>query len=275
MIHFIIGEHEMKHGLTTFGLIVFLAIFSRSLAENLITKADSLFESRNAIFNSAELLADSANVDEAISLYQNEFDTNPDSSKKQEALWKLLRAYYFKGNYTTKDNKDKKKFFTKGVKLGEKYLHEFPESAEIHCWLGILWGYLGEVHSNLTAARKGVPGKVKYYAERTIALDEICLDGGGYRMLGRLYFKVPKIPIFMNWPSKKKALEYLEKAHKIAPENMLNKLYLAEALLAKNQKERAQELLQEILDTEDLVHGLAVDTWIKNEAKELMQKSKH
>jgi tetratricopeptide (TPR) repeat protein len=266
------GEYKMKHTILAFNLIIFYALFSHSLAEDSMTKADSLFEQRNAIFNAAELLADSDNVNEAISLYQNEFDTNADSSKKQEALWKLLRAYYFKGNFTTKDNSDKKQIFSKGIEIGEKYLDEFPKSAEIHCWLGILWGYWGEVHSTLTAARKGVPGRVKYYAEKTIALDDTCLDGGGYRMLGRLYFKVPRIPLLMNWPSKKKSLEYLEKAYEIAPENMLNKLYLAEVLFANNKDERARKLLTEILNTTEIKHGLAVDTWVKRQAEELMQK---
>ncbi len=253
-------------------LIIFFAIFSRSFAEDTLSKADSLFECRNAIFNAAELLANSANIDEAISRYQKEFDASTDSSKKQEILWKLLRAYYFKGNFTTKDNNDKKQIFSKGIEIGEKYLNEFPESAEIHCWLGILWGYWGEVHSALTAARKGVPGKVKYYAERTIALDDTCLDGGGYRMLGRLYYKVPKIPLLMNWPSKKKALKYLEKAYEIAPENLLNQLYLAEVLFANKEEKRARDLLQQILNTKEIKHGLAVDTWVKRQAEELMQK---
>jgi tetratricopeptide (TPR) repeat protein len=262
----------MKSGTMILGAIVFFSIFSRSYAENTLTKADSLFESRNAIFNEAELLADSANINEAISLYQNEFEAGTDSSKRQEILWKLLRAYYFKGNFTTKDINGRKAIYTKGIELGENHIHEFPRSAEIHCWLGILWGYWSEVHSALTAARKGVPGKVKYYAEKTIELDDTCLDGGGYRMLGRLYFKVPKIPLLMNWPSKKKALEYLEKANGIAPENMLNKLYLAEVLFAGNKKERAQGLLREIINTEGIQHGLDVDAWIKDQAKKLMQK---
>jgi thioredoxin-like negative regulator of GroEL len=87
-----------------------------------------------------------------------------------------------------------------------------------------------------------------------------------------LYFKVPRIPLLMNWPSKKKSLEYLEKAYEIAPENMLNKLYLAEVLFANNKDERARKLLTEILSTTEIKHGLAVDTWVKRQAEELMQK---
>jgi tetratricopeptide (TPR) repeat protein len=244
----------------------------RLFAEDAIVKADSLFEYRNEGFNQEELLADSTNINNAIDLYKQVLTDSVNSEKKHEAIWKLLRAHYFKGNYITKDNDYKKLIFAQGMEIGEKFLPEFPESVEIHCWLGILWGYLGEVYSGLSAARMGIPKKVKYYAQKVIELNDTYLDGGGYRMLGRLHFLVPKIPIFMNWPSKKKSQLYLEKAHEIAPDNMLNKLYLAEVLFRRDQEERARILLQEILDTEGVVHGLAVDTWIKSEAKDLMKK---
>lgn len=261
----------MRTKTTLFCTIISMIVLAPLAAQDIMTKADSLFECRCKGFNQSEMLVDSANINGAIALYNQILTDSVDSDKKHEAVWKILRSYYFKGNYITKDKDYKKVLFSEGIELGEKYLIEFPESVEIHCWLGILWGYLGEVHNSLTAARMGVPKKVRYYAEKTIALDETYLDGGGYRMLGRLHFKVPKIPIFMNWPSKKKSQYYLEKAHEIAQDNMLNKLYLAEVLLNRNQEERARTLLREILDTDEIIHGLAVDTWIKNEAKKLMQ----
>ena len=263
---------HMQFKTTSIGIIVIMMITLQLVAEDIMTKADSLFEYRSEIFNASELVADSTNINEAIALYHQVMTDSVDSEIKHEAIWKMLRAHYFKGNYITRLNEYKQVIFSKGVEIGEKYIHEYPESVEIHCWLGILWGYMGEVHSRLASVRMGVPKKVKYYAEKAIELDETYLDGGGYRMLGRLHFKVPKIPILMQWPSKKKSQHYLEKAHEIAPENMLNKLYLAEVLFKRNQEKRAQELLKEILDTEGIVHGLAVDTWIKGEAKNLMEK---
>ena len=241
-------------------------------ADPYIIKADSLFENRFVGFDTEKVMADSATVNKAIRLYRRAIDVNGLKYSKGEAIWKLLRAYYFKGNFTTNDLAEKQQIFNRGTEIGEKYIDQYPESVEMHCWLGILWGYWGEVHSSFAAARKGVPGKVKDYAEKTIQLDDRYLDAGGYRMLGRLHFMVPKIPLVMGWPSKEKSLEFLRKACTLAPDNLLNKLYLAETLHATGNKDEAQLLLEEILNTGEIVHDIIVDTWVKKEAQRLMEK---
>lgn len=237
-----------------------------------LAKADSLFSRRNKRFDKEKMLADSFVVNEAINSYQKVIKQSNNSKDKLEAVWKLMQAYYFKGNFTVTSKNLKKKNFSKGIKIGETYIDVFPQSPEIYCWLGILWGYWAEIHSKLSAVRKGVPNKIKTCAEKTIELDEFYLEGGGYRMLGMVHFKVPKIPLFLNWPSKKKSLTCLEKAYKIGPDNLLNKYYLAEVLLDQNQKDHALKLLLDIIQTEQIKHGLAIDTWIKNQAKSLLQK---
>jgi hypothetical protein len=186
-----------------------------------------------------------------------------------------LQAFFFKGLFTTQDVHVRRKIYSTGIEIGERFLPEFPQSVALHCWLGILWGYWGEVHSMTASARKGVPAKVRYYAEKTISLDSTFLDGGGFRMLGRLNFKVPKIPPFLNWPSKKKALQWLQKANAIGPDNWYNKLYLAEVLLNQNQIEPAVALLHEILQSSGIHHDVAIDAYIKKQARILLEKYQH
>ena len=263
----------MKYTLFVILLPVLLFITVPLVACDYIVKADSLFELRDRDFNEEKLLADSARINRAIALYKTAINDSICAEYKKDAIWKLLQALYFKGNFTTHNKSEKKEIFTEGIEIGEKYKDEFPQSVEVHCWLGIIWGYWGEVHSALSAARKGVPKKVKYYAKKTIELDDKYLDAGGYRMLGRLHFMVPKIPLLLSWPSKEKSQQFLEQAYQIAPDNLLNKLYLAEVLFSRDYKDRAFDLLHEIVDMNCIKHGLVVDAWIKKQADEFLKKN--
>lgn len=235
-------------------------------------RADSLFELRNITFNETTHLSDPAQVNEALNCYQTAMDSAANPEKKQEAAWKILRAYYFKGTYTETDKDIRRDIYKQGIDFSESVLEQFPESVELNCWSGILWGYLGEVQGILASARKGVAGKVKYFAERTIELDESYLGAGGYRMLGTVNLKVPKIPLILGWPSKKNAVANLEKANQMAPDNLYNKVYLAEAYCETGQKDRARVLVEEILSKEGVVHDAAVDAAIKDKAMQLREK---
>ncbi len=254
-------------------LFLLIAVFFTILpAENLMEKADSFFEQRNAVFDTNKILADNANIDQAIFLYKKIIETSADAKYKEEAAWKILQAYFFKALFTTTSNEEKVKIFSEAVKTGEKILNEFSESVAVNCWFGIDLGYMGEYDSKLNSMRNNIPARVKKIAEKVIALDENYLDAGGYRMYGRLHYIVPNVPMVMNWPSKKKSVEYLEKACKIAPDNLFNKLYLAETLLDQGQTERAVKMLKSIVNDKRIHHDIAVDTFIKKKAKSLLGK---
>jgi tetratricopeptide (TPR) repeat protein len=251
-----------------------ITIFSAQLAAaNLMAKADSLFEQRNAVFDTNKILADNANINQSITLYKNIIDTSADAKAKQEAAWKILQAYFFKAMFTTTNAGKKVKIFSEAVTIGEKLVDEFPESVAVNCWFGIVLGYLGELDSKLNSLRNSIPGRVKKHAEKVIALDEKYLDAGGYRMYGRLNYIVPNVPLVMSWPSKEKAVEYLEKACTIAPDNLFNELYLAEALLDRKQRERAVQILESIIHTREIRHDIAIDMFIKRKAKLLLGKA--
>lgn len=241
-------------------------------ASELMTKADSIFELRAAVFDINRLLADSTNVNQAISLYRKIIDTSTDKKLKHEAGWKILQAYFFKGLFTTTNDKKKAKIFSEAVSIGENLLKEFPESVEINCWFGIVLGYLGEVDSKLNSLKNDIPTRVKKIAEKVIALDKNYLDAGGYRMYGRLHYIVPAVPLVMTWPSKEKAVEYLEKAYNIAPTNLFNNLFLAEALIDQKKSDRAIQILKSIIATKEIRHDIALDAFIKHKAKLLLEK---
>ena len=91
-----------------FCIFIFLLLFTPGLfSQSLIHQADSLWEMRGENFNPETLLADSSRINEAITLYKQVLETAT-YAEKEEATWKLMRAYYFKGRYTTNDSELKK-----------------------------------------------------------------------------------------------------------------------------------------------------------------------
>lgn len=255
------------------GFLLVTVFCTQLAAGNDMAKADSLFEKRSAVFDANTILADKANVNQSIVLYKNILGTSTNAIEKQEAAWKILQSYFFKAMFTTASVGEKVKIFSEGVAIGEKLVDEFPEVVAINCWFGIVLGYQGEYDSKINSARNGVPGRVKKIAEKVIALDPEYLGAGGYRMYGRLHYIVPNVPVVMSWPSKKKSVEYLEKAYRIAPDNLFNELYLAEALLDQKQTERAVGILKTIVATKEIRHGIALDMFIKRQATTLLKKT--
>ena len=253
----------------TLALSFILLLSINLLAQNLIQQADEFYEKRGDVFDNDKLLADTKNIDQAIELYKEAIETTT-GAEKEEAIWKLMRAYYFKGKYTTHDSEARKKIYDLGKEMGKVGLEEFPNSAGINLFSAIVWGVWGEEYGILKAAREGVAGKIKELCEKVNEIDPNFDDAGGNRVLGRVYFKAPKIPLILGWPSKKKAVEILEASFKIAPENLNTKQFLAEALYSQGQKERAIQLAKEILAVEETVEGIAEDAVIKHEVTALL-----
>ncbi len=251
----------------------FILLFTQpGFSRHAITQADSIFELRSVIFDTTSLLADTAHINQAMLLYKNIIDTTEDKNIKHEASWKYLQCIFFKGLFGTHEIDLRKGIYSDGLRFAEINGIDDYDTAPVHCWLGILWGYWGEMNGSFASARAGVPGKVRDHAERAVELDSTYLDAGGFRMLGRLHHKVPNIPLLLGWPSKKKAEHYLWKAHKMYPENLFNKLYLAELLLDRNQKSIAIQLLLEIVSEKEIVKGIASDTWIKHKARRILEE---
>ena len=51
-----------------------------------------------------------------------------DKASRPEPAIYLLRSYYFKGKYATRDDESKKIFFDRGKYLAEQYIKKFPNN---------------------------------------------------------------------------------------------------------------------------------------------------
>jgi len=256
---------------TALAVLLFFALCFQIQAAEIIDEADGWYERRGENFNPATLAVDPTNIDNALALYTEAFE-QLSGAEKEEACWKLIQACYFKGQFAERESDEKKKVFDMGKNAGAEGLEEFPESVGINAWMAIIWGVWGEENGILQSARQGVAGKVRSHCEKVIELDENFQDATGYRVLGRLHFKAPRIPLILGWPSKEQAVEYLERAYQLSPSNLNTIQYLAEALYERGQKDRAKELLRGLLATNETVLGVVEDAFNKRDSRELLDQ---
>ncbi|MBI3597784.1 MAG: hypothetical protein HY203_11605 [Nitrospirae bacterium] len=217
---------------------------------------------------------DPKEIDQAIAAYRQALDSNPESLA---ARWRLMRAYFFKGEYATDDKEGKKKIFDEGKAVGEKalqqirqeasrrtgnsldkaspvelvhYLENSPDVVGCFFWSSANWGQWALAYGKFQAVRQGAAGKIRDLAKAVTILDSNYAEGGGYRVLGRLYHQTPYVPFITGWASTKEAVAFLRRAYQIGPHNSINRLYLAEALWDWNKDSRKEALTL----AEDLIH---------------------
>ncbi|HEX7181979.1 MAG TPA: hypothetical protein VF756_09065 [Thermoanaerobaculia bacterium] len=237
-------------------------------------------------------------VNEAIAAYERAVQSQPG---RLEGAWKLLRALHFKGEHVARTREEKQKIFAQGRDAAEaaldrlarktggrqrldkmtpkeaaKALAGAPEAAALHLWAGVHWGLWGDAYGRMAAARQGVGDRVLRYSEVGIALDEAYDEGAGHRMLGRLHTLAPKVPFVTGWVDRDKAVSELRRAVALGPGNLLNHLYLAEALLEHHPEKagEAREILRKLAARTPSPARVVEDEKALADARALLAKSK-
>lgn len=233
-------------------------------ASELVAAGDARYQERAAGARGA--VADTREIDAALVFYRRARAAAPEGG---EALFKLLRALHFKGAFTGATEAEQKAAFDEGRRLGQDFververelagrgaaarlakLRAVPHAASVYFWTAACWGQWALVRGKLAAAREGVAGKIRDLAETVIALDPELEEGGGYRVLGRLHHQSPRIPLLTGWVSKDRALQYLRRSYDLAPQNLVTRYFLGEAILdhERQNAEVGRRLLKSCLD---------------------------
>jgi tetratricopeptide (TPR) repeat protein len=199
-------------------------------------------------------------IADAIAAYEAALAADP---RNLEALWKLERALHFQGQFTEMSAADRERLWERGTELAERSLGVLHGDdgwqdrepgtvaaavadpalgAAVHFWAAVHWGLWGETKGSLAAVHKGIAKRIRDHALIAIALDETFERGGPRRLLGRLHSVAPRVPLFTGWVSRSEGIEHLERAVAIAPEELTNRLYLAEARLELEPAHRDQAL---------------------------------
>lgn len=217
-----------------------------------------------------------------------------------EVRWRLMRALYFKGEHTTKDNAEKRTVFGEGRTVAEQTLAILRREAgrEAHrdltrgtpvelvpyvkgnaaavpsfLWAAVDWGKWALAFGKTAAVKQGAASKIRDYAQAVILLDPAYDGGGGYRVLGRLHHQTPAVPFFTGWASRAQALKNLRLAVEAGPRNLVGRQFLAEATWEYEPARRAEAraMLEKILTETPEPDYLVENRKTQEEAAQLLR----
>ena len=218
-------------------------------SNNLLQQGEAFFNKRSVkIQDMKNFVVDSKNIDQAISVFRKILTSNSGASREREQAGVFfLMSLHFKAEYTGASEDVQKALYDEGKAIGTKLSQQYPKSAALKYWLAVQWGKWAKVFGKIAAARQGAAEIIRDLSQDLIKLDPNYYFAGGYRVLGRLHHQSPYIPLVLSWPDNKKAVENLELAVKRGPYNILNNLFLGEALMSsggKSNRKRALNLLE-------------------------------
>lgn len=157
-----------------------------------------------------------------------------------DALAQLSRAYYLLGE-AEKDKKKKSAYLDKSVSAADRALSSAPGDYIALYWRSMSLLQKADISSGITALRfvKEALKGLEAVGDRDPSYD----SGGAFRSRGKVLIEAP------GWAfigDKKKGLDLLLKAKKIAPNLLVNRLYLAQAYKANGMPGEAMTELEYI-----------------------------
>ncbi|CAO0823529.1 Tetratricopeptide repeat protein [Desulfarculales bacterium] len=180
--------------------------------------------------------ADLKSARQAVELYVQALAADPNS---EEAAWKLSRAWYWVGSHLPEDQALEP--FEKAMEAAKQAVAINQGSLPGHYWLGVAYGSYGKAKGIMKSL--SLVDLIKEEMAWVINKDPAYEAGGPYRVLGRLYFKLPGLM----GGSTDKAIQNLQTAIQHGPRRWLNHIYLAEAYIKAGKKELAKPLLEQVL----------------------------
>ncbi|MFB6344926.1 MAG: tetratricopeptide repeat protein [bacterium] len=224
-----------------FPIVLALVMVSTAATGSELEQGIKWYEKHVEYVNLEDVSVNPEPFDTAIKHFEQALD-NAETGK--EAGRYLLHTYYLKGTYAVDSAEAKQEIFAKGKKLGERLIEKYPDNVDFHILYAANLGRWGEAYGIVSAAREGVAGTIRKEGERVIELDETAQGAAGYRILAQVHHKAPNIPFVLNWPSTRKALDYLRKALKIAPDHPANNALYGKYLHYQGKTEEALEYLR-------------------------------
>ena len=234
-------------------------------------------------------------IAEAIAAYEAALAADP---RSLEALWKLERALHFQGQFTAMSAADRERVWERGTELAERSLAVLhgdegwedrePATRRRRASPTAPWAprcTSGRRCTGACGARPRARWPRCTRASRSasaitrliaIALDETFERGGPRRLLGRLHAVAPRVPFFTGWVSRTEGVEHLERAVAIAPEDLANRLYLAEARLELEPAHRDQALreIEAVVAAAPAPDHLVEDRRVQVEARATLERAR-
>src|SRR5439155_2870030 len=126
-----------------------------------------------------------------------------------QVLWRAARAYYQVGDDAS--DREKQRYFERGIELGKRAVAQQPSGVEGHFWLGANYGGLSEIQGIWRAFQ--MVKKVRAEMEMVLRLQADYEHGSAYRALGEIPRQLPGIL----GGNLKHAIGYQEQRLRVAP----------------------------------------------------------
>ncbi|MCL2284101.1 MAG: tetratricopeptide repeat protein [Fibromonadales bacterium] len=193
-------------------------------------------------------MANNKNIKEAIKHYALALK---EPKEKEEASWKLLRAYCYLGRFTNLDTEERGVFFEEAKKEGKSFFTQYPENAEVVYWYSMNLALWVNTLSYVKAALNvGSANETREIALKLIATEkkgDKVSAARGYQILGRAHQKIPHVFAVLSWVNKDSTEYYLKKSLNLNPKDISTALFLAEYYKESGRKQEAEKLLAPVL----------------------------
>ncbi len=201
-------------------------------------------QSRAAVLDelTAELDAAEEPADFARMAARLELLTSEEGEQAKGALTQLARAYYLLGEAKGIEQK-RLSYLDKAVDASERALKEDPEGVRALYWRSMAFLQKADIQGGLSAL--GMVKRALKGFETVEARDPGYDSAGAYRSHGKVLMEAPAWTFIGD---KEMAVELLEKAKAIAPDALINRLYLAEAYSRTGRTKDAVAELEYIAD---------------------------
>ena len=183
-----------------------------------------------------------------------------------DAAWKLARVSYWLGSHAP--DKNRRGHLERGMDAARAAITLEPNRPEGHFWLAANMGTLAESFGMRNGLR--YRGPVKQELETVLKLDPGFMNGSADRVLGRWYFRVPRL----FGGSNKRAEEHLRASLKYDEQSTITHFFLAEVLIDEDRKPEARAELQKVIDAPLSEEWAPEDQEYKAKAAALLARTK-
>ena len=179
----------------------------------------------------------------------------------------LSEIQYWRGEINNEDLMD---IYQLGVEYGKKGVELDENNIESQFWLSVNYGFYGEARGILSSLFLIDP--IENAINKSLQIDESYFSGGPHRAMGWFLHRVPPWPLGKG--DNRKGLMHLEKALEFGPDFYLNRLYIAQVLIALRDREGARQHLEWVLNAPISSKHPAEDKKYKDQAGQIMESSR-
>lgn len=147
-------------------------------------------------------------------------------------------------SYHAEDKKTVTEFANKAIAYANKAVMLDKNRAEAYYYRASATGLFAQQHK---VQSKDAMKMIRNDALKAVSIEPDLDRGGPHRLLGALYLRAPGPPAGIG--SIRRALQHLQEAYRLFPQDPENLLFLAEAYIELDQKNQAKGLLEQVLSS--------------------------